>query len=102
MSKVALLSFLRNKEICGSRKEAVDAMKKQVSLKAQDGSIILSRYNGRNGVRTLAGVIYNDGIRKTLSLLKIEEVITDFETNNSNLNYGDLYKEYCNIKKDNP
>ena len=87
------IGFLRNKELHNSRSEAVSAMKKAISRKSQDGSIILSRYRDKRGVKTLLGVIYNDGMRKTLSIFKTDEVITHFETSEDNLHYGDLYKE---------
>ena len=89
----AQIGFLRNKELHNSRSEAVSAMKKAISRKSQDGSIILSRYRDKRGVKTLLGVIYNDGMRKTLSIFKTDEVITHFETSEDNLHYGDLYKE---------
>lgn len=87
------IGFLRNKKIHNSRSEAVSAMKKAISREAQDGSIILSRYTDKRGIKTLLGVIYNDGMRKTLSIFKTDEVITHFETSEDNLHYGDLYKE---------
>ena len=93
------IAFLRNSNLYCSRSEAVSAMKNQVkNSSSKDGNIILSRYRDKKGIKTLAGIIYDDGINKSLSILKVDEVITDFETNcnnnNNNLYYGNLYRNY--------
>jgi hypothetical protein len=44
------------------------------------------------------GIIYSDGIKKSLTTFKIDNVIEDFNINENNdsLYYGDLYREYNN------
>ena len=93
--------FLRNKELYNSRKEAVSAMKKQFNSYAPDGSLILGRYKDSKCIKTILGIIYNDGTMKTLSIFKTNEIITNFETNN-NLHYKEYYENSNPTKVFNP
>ena len=86
-------AFLRNKDIFDTRSEAISSLRKQLREGLADGSMILARYKGKSGVKTLAGLVYSDGKRKSLSVLKLDGIITETETNDNNLNYADLYKE---------
>lgn len=93
---IKTIAFLRNKDPYNSRTEAINAMKKQVRSNAPDGNMILSRYRDKRGIKSLIGIIYNDGVRKSLTTFKVDDVIEDFELNDNNLHYGDLYREYSN------
>jgi hypothetical protein len=86
-------AFLRNKNIFDTRSEAISSLRKQLREGLADGSMILARYKGKSGVKTLAGIVFSDGKRKSLSVLKVDGIITETETNNNNLHYADLYKE---------
>lgn len=86
-------AFLRNKNIFDTRSEAISSLRKQLREGLADGSMILARYKGKNGVKTLAGIVFSDGKRKSLSVLKVDGIITETETNDNNLYYADLYKE---------
>lgn len=93
---IKTIAFLRNKDPYNSRIEAINAMKKQLRSNASDGNMILSRYRDKRGIKSLIGIIYNDGVRKSLTTFKVDDVIEDFELNDNNLHYGDLYREYNN------
>jgi hypothetical protein len=86
-------AFLRNKNIFDTRSEAISSLRKQLREGLADGSMILARYKGKSGVKTLAGIVFSDGKRKSLSVLKVDGIITETETNGNNLHYADLYKE---------
>ena len=86
-------AFLRNKNIFDTRSEAISSLRKQLREGLADGSMILARYKGKSGVKTLAGIVFSDGKRRSLSVLKLDGIITDTETNDNNLYYADLYKE---------
>ena len=86
-------AFLRNRNIFDTRSEAISSLRKQLREGLADGSMILARYKGKSGVKTLAGIVFSDGKRKSLSVLKVDGIITDTETNNNNLHYADLYKK---------
>lgn len=94
--QIGTIGFLRNKNLYTSRTEAINAMKKQLGSDAPNGSMILSRYRDKRGIKSLIGIIYNDGVRKSLTTFKVDDVIEDFELNDNNLHYGDLYREYSN------
>ena len=86
-------AFLRNRNIFDTRSEAISSLRKQLREGLADGSMILARYKGKSGVKTLAGIVFSDGKRRSLSVLKLDGIITDTETNDNNLYYADLYKE---------
>ena len=86
-------AFLRNKNIFDTRSEAISSLRKQLREGLADGSMILARYKSKSGVKTLAGIVFSDGKRKSLSVLKVDGIITETETNDNNLYYADLYKE---------
>lgn len=86
-------AFLRNKNIFDTRSEAISSLRKQLREGLADGSMILARYKGKSGVKTLAGIVFSDGKRRSLSVLKLDGIITETETNDNNLYYADLYKE---------
>ena len=86
-------AFLRNKNIFDTRSEAISSLRKQLREGLADGSMILARYKSKSGVKTLAGIVFSDGKRRSLSVLKLDGIITDTETNDNNLYYTDLYKE---------
>ena len=86
-------AFLRNRNIFDTRSEAISSLRKQLREGLADGSMILARYKGKSGVKTLAGIVYSDGISKSLSVLKVDGIITETETNSNNLHYANLYKE---------
>ena len=88
-----IFAFLRNRNIFDTRSEAISSLRKQLREGLADGSMILARYKGKSGVKTLAGIVFSDGKRRSLSVLKLDGIITDTETNDNNLYYADLYKE---------
>ena len=88
-------SFLRNKEIYNTRSEAINNLRQQLrnNRSLTDGSIILARYRCKYDVRTIVGVVYSDGIRKSMSILKLDSIINDADTNDDSLHYAELYKK---------
>lgn len=88
-------SFLRNKEIYKSHSEAINNLRQQLrsNNSLTDGSMILARYKHKHDVRTLVGVVYSDGIRKSMSILKLDSIINDADTNDNNLHYAELYNK---------
>lgn len=87
-------SFLRNKDIYNTRSEAINNLRQQLrsNNSLTDGSMILARYRCKRDVRTLVGVVYSDGIRKSMSILKLDGIINDADTNDDSLHYAELYK----------
>ena len=88
-------SFLRNKNIYNTRSEAINNLRQQLrnNRSLTDGSIILARYRCKYDVRTIVGVVYSDGIRKSMSILKLDSIINDADTNDNNLHYAELYNK---------
>lgn len=88
-------SFLRNKDIYNTRSEAINNLRQQLrsNKSLTDGSIILARYRYKHDVITIVGVVYSDGIRKSMSILKLDSIINDADTNDNNLHYAELYNK---------
>lgn len=81
-------SFLRNKNLCKSRKEAIDGLKANID-NTSDGSIMLARYKSRNSVRTLMGVVYSiDGDKQITIFEGTQSIVLP----NKKLHYEELYK----------
>lgn len=80
--------FLRNKNLCKSRKEAIDGLKANIDS-TSDGSIILARYKSRGSVRTIMGVVYSIGDEKQITIFEgTQNIISP----SKKLHYEELYK----------
>ena len=88
-------SFLRNKKIYNTRAEAINGLREHLrnNNSLVDGCMILARYKYKHDVRTLVGVVYTDETRKSMSILKLDSVISDADTNDNNLHYTELYNK---------
>lgn len=79
------INFLRNGIIVGAKEAAISAMQEQLNnTDALDGSLILGRYSGTtSGVtyyNTLAGLVFNDGTNKSLTIIDIEGISDEIDS----------------------
>ena len=101
LNRIPQMSFLRNREIYNSKKEAKEGLKDAAKIHSQDGSMILARYrdNEDNDIKTLVGVVYSNDDFKTITVFESDEIIIDDPNYNkideiNDSPYGKKYKNY--------